>query len=121
MKNFLLLIFVLPFLGFGQGNYKSSAKKLFKQAGLEYQAGNNLAALDLYKKCVGEEPSFAEAYLNMANIEFNDKVYTLNLVSIYKHVGTNYAVANDLKQEVCCRVRTVLCFCGTTRQGACYQ
>jgi tetratricopeptide (TPR) repeat protein len=108
MKNFLLLIFVLPFLGFGQGNYKSSAKKLFKQAGLEYQAGNNLAALDLYKQCVGQEPSFAEAYVNMANVEFNDKSYDKSLSyakkalkynkiehTVYSQIGKSYFMMNN--------------------------
>ena len=38
---------------------------------------------------------------------FNDKLFELLFVSCYKHLGTNFSVSNDLKQEVSCRAAII--------------
>ena len=70
-----MMLFLLPLLVYGQGKYPLSAKKLFKQAQDEYLKGNSEEALNLYTKCINEEPSFCEAYLNMSIIAYKNKSY----------------------------------------------
>ena len=69
MKKFILMILLLPILGYSQGNYSIAAKKLFKDAQSEHENGNSAEAIVLYKKCIDEESTFSEAYLNIAIID----------------------------------------------------
>ena len=45
MKKNLLMVFLLPLLVIGQGNYPLAAKKIFKQAQVEHKKGNTTVVL----------------------------------------------------------------------------
>jgi len=81
MKLSLLLIFLVPFLGFSQLKRSLSARKSFEQAVEQYSKGNSAEALKLFEQCIAEDSSFAEAHLNISLIEFSNKNYTKALSS----------------------------------------
>lgn len=103
MKKFFLMVFLLPLLVYAQGDYPSDAKKIFKEAQTEYRKGNSAGALVLYKKCIDAEPTFSEAYLNVAIIEYSNQAYENSLeysrkalvynkvqAPIYTQIGKSY-------------------------------
>ena len=79
MKTLLLLTFLVPMLTFAQGRHPSSAKKLYNKASKAYEQGNSVEALKLFNECIEEDPTYAEAYLNISIIEFHQKNYQKNL------------------------------------------
>lgn len=108
MNKVLLMVFLLPLLVFGQGNYPLAAKKIFKQAQSEYKKGNKQEALKLYESCIQQEPTFSEAYLNMSIIEYSNKEYAKSLdhsktalkynkvqSAIYSQVGKSFFMTGD--------------------------
>jgi len=108
MKKILLMVFLLPLLVIGQRNYPLAAKKIFKQAQEEHKKGKTQEALTLYNSCIKAEPTFSEAYLNMAIIQYNNKEYTKSLTnskkalkynkvqsSIYSQIGKSFFMTGD--------------------------
>ena len=81
MKLSLLLIFLVPFIGFSQAKRSLAARKFFDQAIEQYNKGNSAEALKLFEQCVVEDSSFAEAHLNISYIEFDNKNYSKALGS----------------------------------------
>jgi len=76
MKLSLLLIFLVPFVGFSQLKRSLSARKSFDQATQQYNQGNSAEALKLFEQCVAEDSSFSEAHLNISLIAFSNQNYT---------------------------------------------
>lgn len=89
MRKLFLMIFLLPILIYGQGNYSNGAKKIFKEAQAEHEKGNADGALVLYKKCIDSEPTFSEAYLNIAMIEYSKQNYKASLENSQKALAHN--------------------------------
>ncbi len=79
MKNFILLLFLVPLVTMAQGRHPLSAKKLYNKASKAYGEGNTAEALSLFNQCVADDPTYAEAYLNISIIEFHQKNYSVAL------------------------------------------
>lgn len=81
MKRLLFIILLLPFFTNAQVKYNSEAKKVYAKGVKEYKENNLVEALKLFKQCVAIEPIYAEAYLNISNIEYGRSKYKEALVS----------------------------------------
>ncbi|MFK8037350.1 MAG: tetratricopeptide repeat protein [Crocinitomicaceae bacterium] len=76
MKKVLLFAFLFPVLVFAQKNYSEESKQIFQQGNSAYKAGQTSEAFGFYKKTTEMEPSYAEAYVNMSSIRFEEKNYS---------------------------------------------
>ena len=79
MKNVLLFAFLLPTLLMAQSSYSDSAMQIFEQGNSAFQSGELTEAFGFYQKAVAMEPEYAEAYINMSSIKFQEKAYDESL------------------------------------------
>jgi len=75
MKKVLLLALFLPSLVMAQKSYSEAAMQSFAQGNAAYSAGQLPEAFTLYKKATELESSYAEAFVNMSTIRFQEKNY----------------------------------------------
>ena len=76
MKKVLLFVMLLPILALAQKSYSEAAIEVFKQGNTAYAAGNLTEAFDMYSKATQLESGYAEAYINMSSIRFEQKNYS---------------------------------------------
>ena len=75
MKKIFLLLLLVPFATFAQKEYSEEAKAMLEKANTAYQNGDKAGAYALYEKCLGMEPKYVEAVVNMSNIKFESGNY----------------------------------------------
>lgn len=75
MKKALLFAFLFPVLTFAQKSYSEEAKQIFQQGNEAYKSGLLSEAFKFYKQTVEVESSYAEAFVNMSAIRFEEKKY----------------------------------------------
>lgn len=76
MKNALLFVMLLPVMVMAQKNFSEAAKEVFKQGNTAFAAGQLSEAFTFYKKATELESTYAEAYINMSAIRFEEKNYS---------------------------------------------
>jgi len=108
MKKIFLLLLIAPLISFGQKEYAEEARLMFAEANFAYNKGNLTDAFALYEKCIGIEPQYAEAFVNMSFIKFDSKDYNKALDyalkahsiekvqhSIFSALGKSYYMVGD--------------------------
>lgn len=103
MKKALLFTLLFPVFVLAQKSYSDEAKQIFQQGNSAYKSGQLSEAFELYKKTVELESSYAEAFVNMSAIRFEEKKYKDALVyaqkahhlekvqySIFSQLGKSY-------------------------------
>ena len=80
------------------------ARVIFSSFGRMLNFGNNQTNVLPYFVGPGSQKAKQELSANnyKCNVMFNDRLFELLFVNGYKHLGTNFSVSNDLKQEVSC-------------------
>lgn len=113
MKGILLLLMVMPLAIFAQKDYSKKAIKVFNEGNAAYRSGDFSNAMLLYKKCVQIESQYAEAYVNMSAISFDNKDYVPALSyakqahsiekiqkSVFTQLGKSYYMNNKFDSAV---------------------
>ncbi|UKN01513.1 tetratricopeptide repeat protein [Paracrocinitomix mangrovi] len=75
LRKILLLTLLIPVFSVAQNKYSGESKRIFNKGVKEYEDGNKVEALKLFLACVQLEPTYAEAYLNISLIQFDNKQY----------------------------------------------
>ncbi|MDX1349290.1 MAG: tetratricopeptide repeat protein [Putridiphycobacter sp.] len=118
MKKVLLFAFLFPLFAMAQNGYSEEAKQAFVQGNEAYNAGQLSEAFSLYKKATDLEPAYAEAYINMSAIRFEEKSYKEALAygrkahniekvqySIFSNLGKAYFMNGIYDSAVYCLER----------------
>lgn len=89
MRLLLLTCLFSSIIVFGQQKHSMSVRKSFDQGVTLYNEGKKTEALSMFEKCISEDSTFSEAYLNISYIYFDEKNFIKSLYNSKKALKYN--------------------------------